>query len=181
MKFSTLCTPSSSEEGMPSSMSRSDTRIFQRLVCAFSIKKKISYDERPHTSSRHSRRWLSCAHPQRPTHPEKATSPPNKALPRPSADTLQKLHQLRTRRTATQTIDLRFCDKRNANPNFNIHKQIPSTLTPWPMLPLDFSGVLPTIPIGFWFYLECLCDGLDHKNSSSLSFAAFKAHRTFAC
>ena len=28
---------------------------------------------------------------------------------------------------------------------------------------LDFLGVLPTIPTGCWFFLECLSDGLGHK------------------
>ena len=46
---------------------------------------------------------------------------------------------------------------------FNVHKQVPSILTPSIRLPLDFSGVLPTSSTKFKVFCDCLSDGLGHK------------------
>ena len=57
----------------------------------------------------------------------------------------------------------RDSDRRTVNLIFNIHKQVPSILTPSIRLPLDFSGVLPTSPTKIKVFCNCLSDGLGHK------------------
>ena len=90
-----------------------------------------------HTSSGHSRRWLSCASPTT-SHASRKGHVPSKAHLTLSGDSLRKQHWSPSLRTVAPT------NKRNANPNFNIHNRLPNILRPSPRLPPDFLGVLPT-------------------------------------
>ena len=65
----------------------------------------------------------------------------------------QRRHSVLFAQTALTAImeDICLDKKRTVNLNFNIHKRLPNIPTPLP------------IPIGFWFFLECLADGLGRK------------------
>ena len=126
VKFSTLCSPSSSVKDLPSSSKGVAFKAHHLLVdcCLLLNRKKKSSPYGPCFFGTF--QTLAVVHS-----PTAHESPPS--------HTFCRLFVSGALTVITE--DRRSSDKkRNANPNFYIHKQLPNTLTPSPGLPPDFSG-----------------------------------------